>query len=778
MLRIISIFCFVLLSLHSISQTSQTLRGSVIDNASNKPIAFASIVILNTNPLIGTTTDASGNFSIANVPVGRYNLNVTYVGYEPTIIREVVVSSAKQTFVTIQLREKSTRLDEIVIIPRVNKEQPLNAMATVSARMLSVEEAKRYAGGFDDPARLTTSFAGIAGNTGDNGIIVRGNAPKFLQWKMEGIEIPAPNHFGDLQSFGGGLFTALSSQMLANSDFFTGAFPAEYNNGLSGVFDIALKKGNNEKTERTIQAGIIGMETSQEGPFKKGSRSSYIYNYRYSTLGMLASLLPEDASSIKFQDLSFKLNFPTKKTGVFSVWGIGLIDAAKSKVKTDSLEWKYLNDKENNDIKQFMGALGVSNKYFFKNDAYLKTALAVTSNGTQWSAQKLNPFLKLVPQSNIEFANSNIVLSSFINRRFNSKHTNKTGILITGMMYDLLLNKSFSENSPPKEIVNSNGFSSLLSAYSSSTIKLTDKLLMNVGINGQIFTLNNHYTLEPRLGIKYQLSQKQSLGLGYGLHSRLENINYYFNNSLITDEKQVNKNLDFTKSNHFVFSYDWNVSELIHLKIEPYYQQLFSVPVITNSSFSFLNLQSDWFFSEKLQNTGIGRNYGVDFTFEKYMSKEYYYMLTGSLFESKYKGGDGVWRDTRYNRNYVFNFLIGKEWQIGKSNQNILSINTRVTYQGGNRYSPINNLVSNSSKDVVFDESKAFSKQFDPALNVHFTASYRINKSKNSQEIALKIINLTRQPDYNGFKYNLIENRVDVDKPAIIIPNLTYKIEF
>jgi hypothetical protein len=301
---------------------------------------------------------------------------------------------------------------------------------------------------------------------------------------------------------------------------------------------------------------------------------------------------------------------------------------------------------------------------------------------------------------------------------------------------------------------------------------------MNIGLNGQIFTLNNQYTIEPRIGIKYHSSQNHSFGLAYGLHSRLESLNYYLNNSLVSGKSEVNKNLDFTKSHHLVIGWDWSINDLLHLKLESYYQQLFSVPVLANSSFSFLNLQSDWFFAEKLQNTGLGRNYGIDFTLEKYMSKGYYHLITGSLFKSTYKGGDGVWRDTRFNRNYVLNFLVGKEWQLGKGRKNIFSFNTRFSFQGSNRYSPIDIAKSSSLKDVFYDDSDAFSKQFDPALNIHFTTSYRINKSKKSQEIALKILNLTRQPDYNGFKYNFLENKIEQDKAYILIPNLSYKIEF
>ena len=778
MVRILFLCILVFVTIQVFSQPTQTIRGTVIDDASNTPVAFATVGVLQTDPFLGASTDSAGNFTIQNVPVGRYDLQVKFVGYEPAIIREVIVVSAKQTFLTIQLQENTALLGEVVVKPRVNKEQPLNSMATVSAKILSVEEAKRYAGGFDDPARLASSSAGVASNTAENGIIVRGNAPKFLQWKMEGVEIPNPNHFADLNSLGGGTVTALSTQMLANSDFFTGAFPAEYNNALSGVFDIAMRTGNNQKREHTLQAGFLGLDASSEGPFKKAGKSSYLFNYRYSTFALLAPLLPEDAGSIQYQDLSFKLNFPTEKAGIFSFWGLGMTDGAKSKAETDRTKWEYADDSEQNDIKQNMGVAGISHKYFFKHGAYSKTTLATTATHTAWTTQKMNQELSLQPQSNITNTNWNIVLSSFVNKKFNTHHTNKTGILLTGMMYDILLNNSLAVGNPPTEIVNAKGFSTLISGYTSSSIHLSNKLLMNIGVNGQIFTLNNHYTIEPRLGVRQQINKKQSIGLAYGLHSRLEKLNYYFNNSLSSGETAVNKDLDFTKAHHLVLSYDWNVTDLIHVKIEPYFQQLFSVPVIADSSFAFINLQNDLFFGEKLQNTGKGRNYGLDLTFEKYMSKGYYYLLTASLFNSAYKGGDDVWRSTRFNRNYVFNFLIGKEWQMGKNNQNTLSLNTRFSYQGGNRYTPVNEAASQIAKDVVYDETDAFELQAKPGLNVHFTASYKVNKKKSSREIALKILNVTGQPDFNGYKYNLINHSIDKDLASVTIPNLSYKIEF
>jgi hypothetical protein len=317
-----------------------------------------------------------------------------------------------------------------------------------------------------------------------------------------------------------------------------------------------------------------------------------------------------------------------------------------------------------------------------------------------------------------------------------------------------------------------------MSAYSSSALNLTDKWAMNVGINGQFFTLNDHYTLEPRLGFKYQMNEKHAFGVAYGLHSRLEKLNYYFNNDLTTGEKAVNKNLDFSKAHHLALSYDWNISDLVHLKIEPYFQSLYDIPVVKDSSFSFINLQSDMFFSHKLENTGEGRNYGLDLMLEKYVSNGFYYLLSGSVFSAEYRGGDGVWRDTRFNRNYVGNFLMGKEWQVGRNKQNTVSVNVRVSHQGGNRYSPINETASRLAKEVIYDEKKAFSLQSDPMTNVHFTAIYRINKRNRSSEIALKILNLTQQADFRGHLYNRLDNTVDKELPSLMIPNLSYKIEF
>jgi hypothetical protein len=755
-------------------QPTQTIRGAIVDESSNMPLEYVSVGLQNTH--VGTTTDSLGNFILKDVAIGRYSIMASLVGYEPIVLKEIQVNSAKEVFLNIAMQESKNTLEEIVVKPKVNKEQPLNSMATVSARMLSVEEAKRYAGGFDDPARLVSAFAGVSSNVSNNAIVVRGNSPQSLQWKLEGIEISNPNHFADLSAFGGGGLTALSAQLLANSDFFSGAMPAEYNNALSGVFDIFMRNGNNQKYEHTVQLGAIGIDVASEGPFKKGQRASYIFNYRYSTLGLLAPILPENAAGTNYQDLSLKLNFPTRKAGTFALWAMGLLDHSDAKAKKNINDWKYDTDRENQDARQFMGAVGISHKILLNDRQYLKTALAVTSNGMEVYSERLDSNLNVLPKNIIDSKHYNLVLSSFLNTKFSARHTNKSGFVITNMNYDMLLKNTVSSYLPMQTIVDENSSSLLSSAYSNSVVHINNKTSINIGIAAQWFAYNNAWSVEPRAGIKHTISPTQTLSLAYGLHSRLERLSYYLikNNQNI----YINKNLGFSKAQHFVLGYDISTSEFTHLKFETYYQYLFNIPVGVESSFSLINQQNDWFFYKKLQNTGKGRNYGLDITFEKYLSGSYYYMTTLSLFNSEYQANDEVWHNTRYNRNIALNFLVGKEWTMGQNKNHILSLNARLSFQGGEHYSPIDTVLSLANQDAVFDETKAFSQQYSPAFTSHFTASYKLNKKKTVHELALKIINLTQYKEYIGFRYNYQTQKVDNSREATFIPNISYKIEF
>ena len=757
-------------------ELTQNIRGQILDIASQEELPYANIVILGSDPIIGTTTDNGGNFIFENIAIGRYDLEVTYLGYETVILPEVVISPAKEVVLRILMRENSNTLSEIVIKPKTLKESPLNQMATVSARMLSTEEANRYAGGFDDPARLASSFAGVSSSVANNAIIVRGNAPKFLQWKIEGVEIPNPNHFADLAVLGGGGLTALSSNLLANSDFYTGAFPAEYSNALSGVFDIKMRSGNKLNYEHSIELGAIGVDFASEGPIGGISNSSYLVNYRYSTLGLVASLLPDEAQGTNYQDLSFKLKMGTKKHGVFSLWGIGLIDNSGAFPKKEIELRHYYQDYEKQNVKQFMGTIGLNHRLVLSDKSSVNTTLAMTSNGIDLITDRLDENEVLLPFNSIDNVNSNITLNSYLNTKISASHTNRSGFNARLIGYDFILNEADDNAKELINIVSENGNSSLLSAYSSSSFNF-DYWTINTGINSQFFSLNNQFTIEPRLGVAYQMSVDHKLSAGYGLHSRVEALNVYLAKTINSSDIQANRDLGFTKAHHLVFAYDWNISDKIHLKVEPYFQFLFDVPIIEHTTTSQLNLLNDWFLNDTYTNKGKGRNYGLDLTLEQYINNGFYYLISGSVFQSEYKTDLPDWFDTRFNKKCLFNVLVGKEFRLGKR-QSLLGVNLRMSTQGGTPYSPIEVQGSIMNQDVVFDESIPFSLQTGPGLFFHFTINYEWYRSKVSHKISLKVLNATNQKEFQGFRYNLSTSGVEEFREALIIPNISYKVSF
>ncbi|WP_303181032.1 carboxypeptidase-like regulatory domain-containing protein [uncultured Butyricimonas sp.] len=757
----------------------RSIRGTVVDAASGYPIAYASVALLG-RPGTGAISDSSGHFIIKNVPVGRHDIQASFVGYESAIFKEILVTSSKEVFLNIPLKEAIRELDEVTVRPSLNKEQPLNKMATTGARMLSVEEASRYAGGMDDPARLVSSFAGVSPAMSTNGISIHGNAPHLLQWRLEDVEIPNPNHFADLSILGGGILSGLSSHVLGNSDFFSGAFPAEFSNAVSGVFDMKLRNGNNRRVENTIQIGLLGMDFASEGPLTKKHNSSYIFNYRYSTTGILEKAGIVDFGGIlDYQDLNFKFNIPTRKAGTFSVWGTGLIDKSESEFEKNPEEWEYLGEQMESETSQYMVAGGISHSYFFNDNTRLKTIVAATYFRHKGFVDFYDFDLNKYPNLDLVRNNTNLIFSAILNRKFSAKFTNKTGFTFTKMYYDMEMNLSPYTMQPLELISKGEGNTNLISGYTSSYIGLSDRVTLSVGLNAQVLTLNNHWTVEPRTGIKWQATPKASFALAYGLHSRMEKMDVYFVRTRSTGTEPVNKDLDFSKAHHVMLSYGCRLSDNLNLKIEPYFQHLFDIPVIADSSYSVLN-RVDFYVEEALKNKGKGRNFGVDVTLERYLNDGVYYMISGSLFSSKYKGGDGKWRNTKYNRQFIINCLSGKEWMLGQDKQNILGINLKMTMQGGDRYSLVDRVATLDDPDKVVqhDETKAFTKQFSPMFIVNYTISYKINKKKVSHEFALKGLNATGCKEYYGHEYNFNTGEIKPLRSATALPNISYKLEF
>ncbi|MDR0796129.1 MAG: TonB-dependent receptor [Tannerella sp.] len=784
------------------AQPSGNIRGTVFDVASGQTLPAVTITVLQSNPMIGTISDANGQFDLKNLPVGRYDIQCSYIGYEPAVFREIRVTSGKEVFIEITMRENVHVLGEVTVRPTVNKEAPLNPMVLASARMLSVEEASRYAGALDDPARLVTAFAGVSGGLSNNGISIRGNSPMYLQWRLEGMEAVNPTHFSDITGVGGGIISALSSHVLGNSDFFTGAFPAEYGNALSGVFDMQLRNGNNQQYEHAVQTGALGLEFTSEGPLKKGKPASYLINYRYSTLALMSDLFPGlvgDAAGMRYQDLTFKFNFPTKKAGTFSLWGIWIKDHYIAHISKDTTTWDGYDQHDgfgdlkvelvgtNADFWQTKAVGGIGHRVFLNEKTYLKSAIVANYTQNKTTGEFVFPRHEWDKVSAIDMKNTNwnVAFNTYLNTKFSASHTNRTGINVTGLFFkmdywlypDLYDNPDYPPQGQMVNFTNDKGNSMAFSAYSQSTIRLNNNLTANMGLHATYFHLNEKTSIDPRAGIRWQALPKHAFSLSYGKHSRRENTDYYFIKTPGTGDELVNRNLDFAKAHHYVLSYDWSISEYIRVKVEPYFQSLYDIPVEKDSHLSLINYFDFLQMLPKLVNDGKGENYGIDVTLERYLHRGYYYLLTGTLFESRYKDGNGDWRNTRLNRNYIVNALGGKEWKMGKQKQNILNASVRMTLQGGERYIPVDETASKAVRNLVYDNMRAYELQRPPEFLCHFNLGYKINRNKLSHEFALQIMNLFGSKEYYD-TYNYVEDRPELVSGTVLLPNIYYKIEF
>ena len=767
---------------------TQTVKGIVIDKQSQSPIIGASISLLNTNPLLGGTTNANGKFVIQNVMPGRYDVRVTYIGYKEMMIPNVVVTSGKEVFLEIAMEENVKNLKSAVVKANL-KNKPINEMSSVSARTFSMEEVNRYAGGRADPARLAANFAGVSTpDDSRNDIVIRGNSPTGVLWRIEGMNIPNPNHFSTVGTTGGPV-SALNTNMLKSSDFFTSAFPSEYGNANAGVFDLGFRKGNSDKREHTIQFGMLtGLEAMTEGPINKEKGSSYLIAYRYSFTGIAQAIgLSIGTTATPFyQDLSFKITSGNSKLGRFTLFGLG--GTSKIEFKHDKVDDEDLFADPTKDSYFTSDLALVGLKHFIKlnEKSYINTIIGGTYAGSDYNEDSISSS-DANPARIIENKATRIHYN--INTTYNSKISSKlfvkAGIQAEVMNLNLFF-RSRQFNPSWKQIWDFDDYTTLMQAFVHAKYNFTDKLTLNAGLHGQLLTLNQSKSLEPRLGLRFAATSKSIFSIGYGLHSQMQPTDVYFYRELKADGTydQSNKDLGFTRSHHFVLGYEYLPSKDWRIKTEVYYQKLMNVPVsIAPTSFSMLNTGASFNPNGEsyLQNDGTGTNYGAELTIEKFFSKGYYGLITGTIYESKYKGSDGVLRNTAFNGKYVYNILIGKEIKLGKAKRNSLTADIKMTQAGGRYFTPVDLAASQLARDQVLKgDAYAFTERNPDFFRLDIKAGFVINskKRKLSHSLFFDIQNVTNNKNVFAQRYNPVTKSVNTSYQIGLFPNFVYKIQF
>lgn len=763
---------------------TQTVRGTVVDKISQAPLPGAIVVLVNSEPLMGVSTNEDGKFSFSKVPVGKQTLKISFIGYKESVMQNLSVNAGKELVLNVSLEEDIKAMDEVVVSAKVEKNKPLNEMSTVSTRAFSVEETQKFAAAVNDPARMATSFAGVVGgNDGANMISIRGNSPNGLLWRMEGVEIPNPNHFSNVGTSGGGI-AIISSQLLGNSDFSTGAFAAEYGNALSGVFDLRLRKGNNQKREYTLQLGVLGADVATEGPFKKGYDGSYLVNYRYSTLNLLGKIgVPIGDANTIFQDLSLNVSLPTKKLGTFTVFGFGGISNQSTNAAKDSMKWREDDfTRLNTNFISNTGAIGITNTKLFQNHSYLKTALVFSGVQNGYEQEKMhadfNGFTKEYEQ---KFSQTKVTLSTTYTKKISARSNIRSGFILNQLGYNLV-QKDMDDTTVLMTRIQVKGSTQTAQVFFQWNYKLSEKLTTNVGLHYFQLFLNNSNSLEPRASLKYEFNPRNNITFGYGLHSQLQPIGVYFAQNQASDGTYArpNKDLALSKAHHLVLGYDWSINSYSHIKTEVYYQHLFHVPISkdTASTYSILNA-TDGFATEPLTNKGLGRNYGLELTYERFMHRNLYYLVSASLYDSKYQTAKGQWFNTRFNTNYALTITAGKEWTLSEKRKGrVIGFNVKSVYVGGMRYTPINLNASIAKGETVFEDSKTFEEKNPDYYRLDIRISLKRNYKKVTGTLALDIQNTINRKNVGGQYFDVNTGKIKYWYQAPLIPILSYRLEF
>ena len=565
-LSILALLCCF--SITNAQNLTQTIRGTVIDADGKQPVIGASVLVLDSTNTKGARTDVHGDFMITDIPIGRTALRITAIGYKLQIVPNVIVTSGKEVILNITMQEKLKKLKKLVIKSR-KKGVVGNEMSLVSGNSITVDETQRFAGSFQDPSRMVSSLAGVTGvgSEYDNDIIVRGNSPKYVQWRLEGIEIPSPNHFSRLGGSGGAI-SALNSDLLATSDFYTGAFTAEYGNVLSGVMDMKLRKGNNKKREYSFGVGLLGIDGTVEGPFKKGYRGSYLANVRYSTLAPAQAIgLFDDTDGIpKYRDAAFKFFLPANKFGTFSIYGLMGVsssgDAGKDSV-TDKIKDNLHADYERNwseDYSTNFYTTGINHFFPLSKKTFLETSLSYAENGIS-SIDKQNIKGRLIDDNQSfvrdttkaeyndfygKATQQTLRVGTKLSLKLNAQHK-----IQVGTKYILANHKiretSYDDDSGIQEtlIDFDKGIGSIRS-FASWKYRISDKVTLVSGVHHFHVLLNNENSVEPRIALKWQVDNKSYISAGYGKHSTMEAISNYFAKVEMPDGsfQEPNRNLE------------------------------------------------------------------------------------------------------------------------------------------------------------------------------------------------------------------------------------------
>lgn len=764
----------------------QTVRGEVVDQVTGKGLPNILVELLNYTPRIATISGEDGSFELKDVPIGYQRIRANGYNYYDVVFPELVIAG-KQSVIKIKMEEElevevATIEANRIVQVRNAKMMTIDEMNVVSARPFNIEETSRYITGFGGPARAVTNYPGLL-NIDDiqNFIVSRGYSPYGIQWMVEGVPVENPHHLATMGNTGAA-FPILNNNLLASSDFINGAYSARYNNVYAGMFDINMRKGNNERHEFSAQLNIYGAEFVAEGPFKKKG-ASYTIAIRAGILDALTQLGVSFGTSAtpRYYDLNFKIDIPTKKAGHFSIFGIGGISGLTVLDKNTTDEDAFGNAGTNYYINTNLGLMGVTHLKRFDDDVTLKTTLSYLIEDYQLHRDTLFPDT-LHPLFTVSNFRQRAGLSSILTKKLSSKFVLRGGV--SAYVHFLSVKGEWRRRNEMHSFAEE--IQVLANAFVEARYKFSNSFAFVLGLQGTYWSLNkNSWAVEPRVALDWRIGKRHRMSLGYGWTSKIQSfaVSFLVRKQLDGTYDNSNRELGLNKSHQLVLSYDTYLARFWGIKANAYASYNTNLAVDrTSNSFSIVNYGNFAVYPDStgLVSDGEALNYGVEVSVEKFFNKGFYGLLSAAYQRSLYQGSDKIWRNSAFDAQYVTAMVMGKEFKIGKKKLNVIYGDFRFSMHGGLPYTPIDLDASKAAGREILIQEKAYSERLGlyKRIDVRIGARFNHPRKRMSHHIYVVVQNVAMFRNDFDVRYNPNTEEIVRTQQFGLVPNLFYQIFF
>lgn len=761
----VAIFIFALMQANRIQAQ---VTGEVHDR-NEMPVARAQVKIQNEQATFESTSDSVGRFSIINMKEGRYILTVTKDGYKSYTQPELLVVTGKPLHLSLTLDVFTVNLAEATVSTTISR--------IYTAYHISSEQTQRFASANDDAARAMTYYPGVVQvNDGTNHISANGNSPNATGWFINDLPVINPNHlanagtFSDRAAPSGGGITMFSNQVLEGTTLYNGNMRVQHINCLAAAMQMNFRKGNANAYSSSIQAGLIGVDLATEGPLGKKGKASYLINYRYSFTGLLAMTgVTFGGEDIRFQDVSYHLNFPLGKGNTLQLFGIAGNSSNKYKHESDTSMWETQKQLIDIDYKQLNIFTAFSWTHTFNAKLYLKLSGAFNSYYAQHDVKPRYPELVYI-QSRSQTGDTALPLHLYLNHTLNHVHSLRYGIIMNFQRSYIsqlsVTRRAANMNAVPAQQLNRNAHY----GYINYTLQ-KGKFYSELGAQHMVYSNYKNTNIGIAARVQYLFNQKHLASITFNNASQMQqtrdnarayNFRYAFDNYKV----QPNRGMMGTAN------YYYTNTRMMQLSAQIFYQRLYNVA--TGGITSVLNnFESDMLTN--YANNGEGRNVGMNLSLEKPLLNNFYYLVSVSVYDAHVKIR-GQWYDSRYNGNYSLQYTGGYERK--NKRENTWGINVHAIYAGGLRVKQLDSAQSVYSETTIFEATPAFSKKLKDYFRTDLRLTYRINGKRSNTLLALDIQNITGNENENGWIYDAFTKEFVARKQLGMIPVFSCRWQF